>query len=67
MANVKNGFDITSISLAALISLVCTGGIVGLREGTVLAALGVGRVLALLEKYQGKTLRTMVYGPPSRD
>lgn len=67
MANVKNGFDITSISLAALISLACTGGIVGLREGTVLAALGVGRVVALLERYLGKTLRTVIYGPKRTD
>lgn len=67
MANVKNAFDITSITLAAVISLVCTGGIVGLREGTVLAALGVGRVVALLERYLGKKLRLLVCGSQNKD
>ena len=50
LANVKNFFDLGSVALAATVSLLATGGVLGLREGTVIAALGVGRVLALLNR-----------------
>lgn len=49
-ADVKNYMDILSVVVAALISFVFTGKIIGIREGTLIAALGVGRVVALLNK-----------------
>ena len=62
LANVKNIFDLCSISTAAAISLLATGSIIGLREGTVIAALGVGRVLALLNRIDGDRLHHYVFG-----
>lgn len=67
MANVKNVFDLTCITFAALLSLVCTGRLQGLREGTVLAALGVGRVVALIEKHFGAKMARFVRGAENKD
>jgi len=62
LANVKNVFDICSITLAASVSLLVTGEIIGLREGTVIMALGVGRVLALINWLDRDRLYRVVYG-----
>ena len=61
LANVKNVFDLTSVLLAAVISLLATGKITGLREGTVIAALGVGRVIWLLGRLLGDWPERFVY------
>lgn len=62
LANVKNVFDICSITLAASVSLLVTGKVIGLREGTVIMALGVGRVLALINWLDRDRLYRVVYG-----
>lgn len=59
--NVKIGFDITSVLLSLIMSIIFFGGkIVGAREGTLIAALGTGLAVKLfcfllkktpLEKY----------------
>ena len=64
IANVKNIFDICCITIAASVSLLVTGTVVGLREGTIIAALGVGRVLALWNKLDNGRLHRFVYGSP---
>ncbi len=50
---VKAGFDITIVVIAFLVGLLFTGKVIGIREGTLLAALGVGLCVNLF----GKTLR----------
>jgi len=62
IANVKNIFDLCSITLAAGVSLLVTGQVLGLREGTVIAALGVGRVLSLWNRLDRGRLHKLVYG-----
>ena len=54
---VKNCFDGFSIAVTVILSLVFTGRIIGIGAGTVLAVLGVGRVMAwfnrrMLEKIE---------------
>ena len=48
--HIKVGFDTISVSIAALISWLASGEIGGLREGTLLAMVGVGPVIGLLSK-----------------
>ena len=43
----KNAFDVCSILIAALIGLVFGGRIIGIGIGTILAMIGVGRVVVL--------------------
>lgn len=62
LADVKNLFDLLSVLVASLVSLLAFGKIVGLREGTVIAAIGVGRVLMLLSKVDNGRLHQLLYG-----
>lgn len=43
-------FDVTISALAALISLVCTGKLMGVREGTLIASVLVGYIARWLKK-----------------
>jgi uncharacterized membrane protein YczE len=49
--NVKIGFDAVMVGIAALTSFLVAGRIIGLREGTLLAMLGVGKTFGLLNKF----------------
>lgn len=60
-STIKNLFDICSVLLAILVSLIFTGKIQGVREGTVIAALGVGRVLAVLNKIDNGRIERFIY------
>ena len=53
-AAVKNGFDISCVILAAILSLIFLRSLSGIREGTVIAALLVGRMAGIWEKFFGK-------------
>ena len=44
---VKVAFDCTNVVVAAAVSLACSGALYGVREGTILAALAVGSIVAL--------------------
>lgn len=44
-------FDVTSVSLAALLLIILNGNIVGLREGTLIAAVGVGKLIGIFSKW----------------
>lgn len=55
--NVKMICDITSVCLAVAISAMGLGYVVGVREGTVIAALFISRVMALITPY----VRPLVY------
>lgn len=56
LSTAKMIFDWSVVIISAVISLVCMGALVGVREGTVIAAIGVGLCLKLL----GKLLRGKV-------
>ncbi len=58
-ATVKNLFDLSCVAVSAAAGLIFTGKIIGLREGTVIAALGIGRIMALLEPLMGKKVREL--------
>lgn len=47
LGRVKNVFDIANVTVAALVSLVFLGQLEGVGIGSVIAMLGVGRVIAL--------------------
>ena len=55
--NVKIFFDILYITLAALICLVFLGELKGVREGSVIAALGVGVIIRLFNRAYKKLRR----------
>lgn len=48
---VKLGFDVTLVVISCLLSLIFMGGIYGVREGTVVAALLVGPIVHFLSPY----------------
>ena len=50
------GFDVTVTVIAIVLSLIFFHGLNGIREGTVLAALGVGKVLGVVMKLGGQQL-----------
>jgi len=43
-------FDVTNITIAAVISLIFFGGLNGVREGTVLAAVTLGLVVRYITR-----------------
>jgi hypothetical protein len=47
-SRLKVKFDITLVALAAIVSLVLSGGIDGIREGTAIAALSTGYIVAFI-------------------
>lgn len=48
--NVKMGFDITIVVISFFVGIVFTGKVIGIREGTLIAAVGVGYVVGLFNK-----------------
>lgn len=67
LANIKNFFDLGSVALSCAVSLIFTGKLIGIREGTVIAAIGVGRVIALLNKIDNNRLHEFVYRDSERE
>jgi uncharacterized membrane protein YczE len=59
--NIKTGFDCCAVALSALISFLATGGISGIREGTLLAMIGVGRILGIFLKLFKAKLTTFCF------
>lgn len=49
-AKIKVIFDTTVVIIATILSLVLLGGLVGIREGTLIAAIGIGKILGILKK-----------------
>lgn len=47
----KNCFDVCNITVTIMVSLLCTGQLIGVGVGTVLAVIGVGRVIALINHF----------------
>lgn len=46
----KNWFDLLNVCMNLVMGFVCTGGIVGVGLGTIVAALGTGRVIAIFNR-----------------
>lgn len=57
---VKVGFDIACVAIAAVLSLIFFGEIVGIREGTLLAALSTGFIVNFFTKYISKPLNKVL-------
>lgn len=53
----KNWFDILNICIALILGFVFAGGLVGVNVGTVLAAIGIGRVIAAVNRLLGKKMK----------
>ncbi len=62
---VKNMFDLTNVSITLILSFFLAGRIIGVGIGTVAAVLGVGRVIALMDRFIGQKIA--VYTETSRD
>lgn len=58
----KIGFDIFCVMLAVVLSLIFFGGILGTREGTIIAALCVGIVVKLFMKLIAKPVNGFLCG-----
>ena len=65
-ADVKNVFDLCSVGVSAFLSWIFRGKIEGIREGTLICALGVGRVLALLNKWDNGRLHDYLFAERRR-
>lgn len=61
-SQMKTAFDCTSVLVAAVLSLVFLGRLVGIREGTVLTALLVGKMMGVLRKFAGPVIRKVCFG-----
>ncbi|MGI6014436.1 MAG: YczE/YyaS/YitT family protein [Oscillospiraceae bacterium] len=57
----KLGFDWTVVIISAMLSLIFMKGLVGVREGTVIAAFGVGICLKVVTKFLQTPLRTFLF------
>jgi len=57
--NIKVIFDFTVVAAAAALSLVTIHKITGIREGTLIAMLGVGKVMGFLSAPLGKKLDSL--------
>ncbi len=62
LSTAKIMFDWSLILIAAILSLAFLGELNGIREGTVIAAFGVGTCLKLAEQLFEKPLRSFLYG-----
>jgi len=54
--NIKIIFDFTVVAAAAVLSLVTIHKIIGIREGTLIAMLGVGRIMGFFSAPLGKRI-----------
>ncbi len=61
VSTAKMLFDWTMIIIATILSMVYLGRLDGIREGTVIAAFGVGLCLKVLERFLEKPLRNFIY------
>jgi uncharacterized membrane protein YczE len=57
--NIKIGFDCVVVAIAALISFIAFHKIIGLREGTLIAMIGVGKVMGFLSERLGPKISAL--------
>lgn len=58
---VKTVFDCTSVLIGLVLCLVFLGKIVGIREGTILSALLVGKIMAIFRKYLSPVMQKVCF------
>ena len=61
--NVKIAFDVFYIAAAAVICLMFLGGLKGVREGSVIAALAVGSIIKLFNRVYSRLARGKAQAP----
>ena len=61
-STMKTLFDCTSVLVGAVLSLVFLGRLAGIREGTILTALLVGKMMGVLRKYLAPLIRRLCFG-----
>ena len=61
-STVKVAFDCTVVSTALLISFLSGNGMMGVREGTLIAALGIGKIIGVLSKWLRPLVMSFCYG-----
>lgn len=60
--NIKCCMDCTMVALSALLSYLCTGSVIGVREGTLLAMLTIGKLCGLFHKRFGRRVHVFCFG-----
>ena len=61
-SQMKTLVDCTSVLIAAALSVIFLGKLTGIREGTVLTALLVGKMMGILRKFVGPWIETICFG-----
>ncbi|MEN1761440.1 YczE/YyaS/YitT family protein [Anoxynatronum sibiricum] len=61
-SSVKVIFDCVIVSAALMLSFLSGNGMMGVREGTLIAALGIGRVIGLFSRWFRPALMTFCHG-----
>lgn len=65
--NVKIFFDIAYIAVAAAIGMCCLGRLEGVREGSIIAAIGVGSIIKLYHNIFAFITKKVVHRRPEAD
>ena len=60
-SKVKVMFDVCVVIIAAAISLIGFGKLQGVREGTVIAAIGIGKILGILNQKYKKSIEDFLH------
>ena len=47
---IKSFFDTFMVATSAVLSLIYLGGFIGVREGTIIAAVGIGKIIGIIQK-----------------
>lgn len=59
--NIKIGLDCAMVAVAVFVSFAATGGVIGVREGTFIAMVSVGKVLGVFFKRWGDKLQAFCF------
>lgn len=65
LSNVKMAFDCTSVALCVAVSLIFCGDLQGVREGTVISALLVGKVLGVGLRWLAPGVKRICFAAPA--
>ncbi len=57
---IKSFFDVSLVVTAAVLSLMFLGGFIGVREGTVISAIGIGKIIGFMEKNFDSHIKVLV-------
>ncbi len=61
-SQMKTAVDCTSVLIGAVLSIIFLGRLTGIREGTVLTALLVGKMMGILRKFVGPWIEKICFG-----